>query len=595
MSFVDVVFAGRQSLMLSPVLKTAGRKALRLMLDLFSIIALFIALIVLLQSPWRDVLVSSNKIVGPADDPTYRSVFVQIDDTFLDPELPLTLQLAQWGALLTHIQRANPAAILVDYQFSAKRFDTLLPGHADQFEQTLLELSQKGILIMGLASPPTGPHSKGFTLDRIEEDSRIKKACMVLDLDHDRVMRDFQNFPSAAACPVIGARSMAGLAAELLGAEVKTSGLVLTRGLDSLTAIQAGKLLQGAQFEPDLRNAIVVVGSNFPFEDEVKASHQTGLLATHPNIKGGLVHALNTEALLENRIAWNTSHSWIPLAGLVTLGLFLWSWGRAQWPTSLWVLTLALLALELAMVNLFKIHMGLINAALLSMACALWLTGKRVIKSLLKKRQIQHLLGSLLSPAVFEQCMNNPEAFFKTRRFSKASVLVLDLKGYSRDANHLDLATLFSRTNQLLAACTQVIHQHGGCVERFRGDGLLAYFGAPLPSDHALDQAIDAAKSILALLEQPDQTALHPFHHRVRFGLSAGEVILGKVGDERRFDLAVTGLAANRAAHFESLADPEHSPIVVDELSLQTASKPWSGKRMTVTHPKHPELQLVSL
>lgn len=543
---------------------------------------------------WRDLLVISNQMLEPVDDPAYHAVFVQIDDTFLDPDLALAMQFKRWGDLLERIHQAKPAVLMVDYQFSPKRFESVLPGEATRFEQRLLKISRYGGLIMGLSPQSEGPDTRAFTLREVEQNTSLIKACMALNVDEDQVVRHFEPFPSPF-CPRNAQQSMAAAAAQYLNATIQHEGLILTRGLNSVVEISAAQLLTQTGTDNRLEGAIVVVGSNFQFEDELMSVHQRERFLAHARMKGGLVHALNTEAVLENRIAWLEGEYWIYLLLPIALLVLVWPVRGVTAPTTLLLLGTVILLIEMIAVNQHRVYFDAITLALFCLAGGLVLTASRVLDALLLKRKIQNLLGGLLSPAVFQQCIKDPDLFMQTRRFESASVLVLDLQGYSRDATSQSVENLYANTNALLAASTKIIHQHGGCVERFRGDGLLAYFGAPIPSTNPLGEALNAAKDILTLLHKTNTPVLSQFNQRIRIGISSGEVILGQVGDPERFDLAVTGLAANRAAHFESLADPVTYPVVVDHASLGTLGESWSLHTLGLRHPKHPDFELTGL
>lgn len=537
---------------------------------------------------------TSNLAGEPEDRPDYRTVFVQIDESFLQSEIPLTMQLQQWGDLLQRIAEEKPVLILVDYQFSPNRFEKMLPGAADHFESVVLTLSKRLPIIFGIAPAVDGRELRHLTLRAIEQSPELRRGCMSLDLDYDRVLRDFKRYPSDP-CPTIAEESMAAVAAKALGVTPQREGLILTRGIESVHAIAASKLLESPTPSVSFKNTIVVIGSNFPSEDEMMSSHATQHGVIHPVIKGGLVHALNTEALLENRIAWDSHQELIHLLTLPVLLLFAWGRKKQSCIKWLWFAVPVLLLADLTAVNYFSIYIDAVMPALLALSCAFFLGAKRTLQEIMIKRQIQNLLGGLLSPAVFRHCLDDPEQFFKTKKYEDAAVLVLDIKEHTQTTKEDSVEQVFRDTNQLLSLCTTIVHDHRGCVERFRGDGLLAYFGAPLTYESALEDAISSAQKILAMLHQETQGTLVKFKGRVRIGISAGEIVLGKVGDLKRFDIAVTGLAANRAAHIESLADPVKWPIVVDERSLSLSTQPIEGIELSITHPKHPELRLIGL
>lgn len=163
---------------------------------------------------------------------------------------------------------------------------------------------------------------------------------------------------------------------------------------------------------------------------------------------------------------------------------------------------------------------------------------------------------------------------------------------YTHSAEQMETDKLYQLSNEFLGFCTRIIHQHGGCVERFRGDGLLAYFGAPVPSNQSCEQALGAAWQILLEIIENTRPNLAYFKHRIRIGVSHGEIILGQVGDRDRFDIGVTGRAANRASHFESMADSSAFPIVIDTQSLEKCTTQYATQQLMLRHPKHPDTPL---
>lgn len=559
--------------------------------NLLPILLMFVILVGSLTPLWKDLLIASNKVLDPYDSEAHRTVFIQIDESFLRPDVSLAMQFDQWRELIEKVAKAQPEAILVDYHFSPRRFETLLPGKAEEFAKSLLDISNHHLLVMGLAPLADEKSTNKFTLREIEENPNIKKGCMELGLDSDLVFREFFNKSLNHCAPGIDT-TMAGVVSSHLGALVKDSGLILTRASNTITQIVANDILLNQFRSTEISGAIVVIGSNFPNEDEIMSSHSAKNVFFHENAKGALIHGLNTEAILEGRVAWNQG-IWLPyICATLLLIIYFLIKKLAIAPHLFWLAFPSLLVIDFITVNFYRIHINAAMTAMMCLSCALILSARKIATDLYQKQQIQGLLSGLLSPAVMDQCLKNPTEFFQTKVSSNASVLVIDLMNYSLDAATLKVNELYEQTNFFLSTCTNIIHRHGGCVERFRGDGLLAYFGIPLEVSNPTDAALLSCGDILDLIEESQNPTLKGFKHRIRFGISTGEVILGRVGDRRRFDIAVTGLAANKASHFESLSDPVRFPVVIDQPSLANATIHWIGSVISKHHSKYPDLKL---
>lgn len=549
-----------------------------------------------LLNPWQDVLVFSNQLLSPTDNFQQISpvVFVQINEDFLSPDLPMAAQFEDWGMLLQKLGQHSPRVVLMDYQIGSRRFERIVPGAAARFEKVMQSVANDTILVMGMSPDQQDERDQAGKVDGIHYPKAVHLACMHLAANHDGVIREF-SFAFPAHCPDHASFSMAGAAALALGNTPKGAGLLLPVAKPPVSYFKAADLLDDKVPSEKLVNAIVVVGSNFPHEDEHQSSHFSNFAFFHQPVKGALIHALQLQSHLNGDVAWFTNSDWM-LVGLLFFVIFcLFAAIQGKWVSPLIITSFALLLTDLFSTVFLRLHLELFYWAACSIAAVLVIQTKTVMQNLLLKRKIETLLGGLLSPAVMLKCLEDPEGFFKTRRIASATVLVLDIKGYSAESSTADVETLYNNTNLLMGFCTRTVHDHGGCVERFRGDGLLAYFGAPMETNDHLDKALASAMNILQAIDSNKPDGLRHYNQRIRIGISKGELIVGRVGDASRFDIGVTGQAANRAAHFESLADPSLFPIVIDEESLAESAQQWISRPLDIIHPKHPNRHLCGL
>ena len=116
--------------------------------------------------------------------------------------------------------------------------------------------------------------------------------------------------------------------------------------------------------------------------------------------------------------------------------------------------------------------------------------------------------------------------------------------------------------HQIMDGCFRLmmteIHGHEGTINQFRGDGLMALFGAPLAHEDHVQRACDAAHAIQRVLTSYSQEleAKFGFEFKMRIGLNSGPVVVESIGDDLRMDYTADGDTTNLAVRMESLARP---------------------------------------
>jgi len=145
----------------------------------------------------------------------------------------------------------------------------------------------------------------------------------------------------------------------------------------------------------------------------------------------------------------------------------------------------------------------------------------------------------------------------------EATVLFLDLEGFTTLSERLAPQDLVRTLNAFYAAVAEPIMRHDGVITQFQGDAILATFNAPrLNADHAAN-AIQAALDIQALLQE--RTFGEGLALRARIGINTGVVIHGLIGTPDRLGYTVIGDEVNIAARLEALNKTYATSIIVSE------------------------------
>jgi adenylate cyclase len=151
------------------------------------------------------------------------------------------------------------------------------------------------------------------------------------------------------------------------------------------------------------------------------------------------------------------------------------------------------------------------------------------------------------------------------------SILFTDLASFARVSEYLDPAQLAAALNTYFAAVTEIVERHGGIVDKFIGDAVIAIFGAPLPDpDHALN-AVRAAIAIRAASSEAARELARSGRRppATRIGVNTGPVVIGNIGSPRRFNYTAMGDAVNLASRLEGVNKRYGTLVLVSDATAQ--------------------------
>ena len=177
-----------------------------------------------------------------------------------------------------------------------------------------------------------------------------------------------------------------------------------------------------------------------------------------------------------------------------------------------------------------------------------------MIEGLRQRDFIRDTFGRYVSPEVAQELLASPEARRLGGEKREVTVLMSDLRGYTRFAERGDAGDVMVVLNEVLARMTEVIIAHGGTINEFIGDAIFAIFGAPLAhpdhAERAAAAAIAMQRAMVEVNEAHAQRGLPRFEMGI--GINTGEAVVGNIGSERRAKYAVVGAAVNLAARVEA-------------------------------------------
>jgi len=157
---------------------------------------------------------------------------------------------------------------------------------------------------------------------------------------------------------------------------------------------------------------------------------------------------------------------------------------------------------------------------------------------------------------VVKQMLENPESFKLGGTSQTITILFADIRGFTRISEHANPEKIVSLLNRYFSAMTEIIFAHGGTLDKYLGDGLMALFGAPTatPDDasNALNAAVAMQRRLLGINRELRDEGLQEIG--VGMGLHTGEAIVGYIGSDRRSEYTAIGDTVNTSSRLESNA-----------------------------------------
>ncbi len=212
-------------------------------------------------------------------------------------------------------------------------------------------------------------------------------------------------------------------------------------------------------------------------------------------------------------------------------------------------------------------------------ALAVYLSGSLIvyIDSENQRQQIRSAFGFYLAPEMVKKLTDDPEQLVLGGEKRELTLLFSDIRGFTTISEGLEADVLISLINKILTPLSDAIMQHGGTIDKYMGDAIMAFWNAPLDDkNHARNAAIAALDMLerLLLLNQTlkveaEKTGVVFPVIQMGVGLNTGICSVGNMGSEQRFDYSVLGDAVNVAARLEGQTKAYGVDILLGE---QTAS-----------------------
>lgn len=183
------------------------------------------------------------------------------------------------------------------------------------------------------------------------------------------------------------------------------------------------------------------------------------------------------------------------------------------------------------------------------------------------KRQIRKIFSHYVSPSVVEILLKNPDMVKLGGEKKFCTVLFSDIVGFTSLSETMEPTKLVHLLNDYMTSMTNVIFQNKGMLDKYEGDAIMAVFGAPVEipesPELACNAALDMQKQLKMLVEYWKKIGRPALQTRI--GINSGDMVVGNMGSDTRFDYTVVGDAVNLASRLESANEVYNTHIMIGE------------------------------
>jgi adenylate cyclase len=160
------------------------------------------------------------------------------------------------------------------------------------------------------------------------------------------------------------------------------------------------------------------------------------------------------------------------------------------------------------------------------------------------------------------------------------TVLFSDIRGFTTLSEKLEPEKLVAILNEYFTAMTEVILQSGGVLDKFIGDAIMAFWGAPQEApDHAQRACRTALKMIAKLEELKKEWSKRDLPEiNIGVGINSGQMIVGNMGSAKRFDYTVIGDNVNLASRLEGLNKQYGTSIIISQFTYDKVKEKFEGE-----------------
>ncbi|MGH7932021.1 MAG: CHASE2 domain-containing protein [Candidatus Binataceae bacterium] len=229
---------------------------------------------------------------------------------------------------------------------------------------------------------------------------------------------------------------------------------------------------------------------------------------------------------------------------------------------------------------------GIVFPLLMLVATYLVVVIYRYINEGLEKRYLRLAFEHYLNPDVIASVVDDPAGLKLGGERRHLSILFSDIVNFTARAERSDPEPLVALLNTYMTAMINVIFETGGVVDKLMGDGIMAFWGAPLGVENGARNAIECALRMFAELDRLREHDERFKDVDIGIGISTGEAVVGNFGGDRHFDYSVIGDIVNLASRLEGLTRQFKVRVLVNRETFVEAGGAYVAREIGLVKVK---------
>ncbi len=343
--------------------------------------------------------------------------------------------------------------------------------------------------------------------------------------------------------------------------------LVPYRGIQgSFSYVSASDVINGKADRELLADSIVLVGTTAPGLYDLRATpvdKQYAGVEIHANLLAGIL-----DGTIKQKPAYTIGAEFLLL---LATGIFLSLCLPLLSPMMASIITVSLLAL-LTLGNFTfwqsqNMVMPLASTILMILIIFLLNMSYGFFVERRGKRQIANMFGQYVPPELVDEMGENPDMVTFEAENRELTVLFSDVRGFTTLSESLSPGDLSQLMNEYLTEMTRIIHDNRGTIDKYMGDAVMAFWGAPVKDEKHARHALDTGMAMLAALKGIQQAFVAKGWPEIKIGvgLNSGMMSVGDMGSQFRRAYTVLGDAVNLGSRLEGLTKNYGVEIIVGE------------------------------
>ena len=464
------------------------------------------------------------------------------------------------------IARGNPKLVVLDIVLPERSYDRIVPGLDAALLRGLIAAKQPDRLVVGVTLDPQGrPRALHDMLVAAVGMDSLGLSYVAVDEDGIARRVERRDASQPGQIPLLTERI-----AQKLGLPIKGGVIDFAVGAP-FDYMPMHDVIEWLASQPDrlpavFSDRIVFVGKVGPDDDPVRQPLSLARWAPQSSAPPGVILLAQTIRAQQSGRILQDLPRW--LGSLIVLGcatvIFIHGITRA-WIGSI----LAISALAAGSFLLYLRGFALPIASPI-LALVLGVVVRSAMEALEQRRSrlaVERQFGGYVSKGLLEAILAGVVDPGKPRKYDNLGFLFADLRGYTTMTESLPPEQVLALLNRYYEAIAPAIHQFDGTIDNFRGDGILAIFGAPRPVPDGPRRAGLAAKEMVKRLDELNEQLViegAPELH-MGVGLTAGDAVAGNIGTRDRHGYSAVGDAVNVASRLQSYCKPLAMRIIATE------------------------------